>query len=124
MPPPDSGGSDATGAVWVVIDTNWALDLLLFSDPGAAPLHQALQRGRAQWLATAAMRAELARVLGYPRLAAHMQTRALCAEAVLAAFDILTLTRPAAAFAGVRCRDADDQIFIDLAVAHRANLLS
>ncbi|MDR2129017.1 MAG: PIN domain-containing protein, partial [Burkholderiaceae bacterium] len=39
-------------------------------------------------------------------------------------FDILTLTRPAAAFAGVRCRDADDQIFIDLAVAHRANLLS
>jgi predicted nucleic acid-binding protein len=43
---------------------------------------------------------------------------------VLADFDGRSRRVPPAARAPVRCRDPDDQIFIDLAVAHRAELLS
>ena len=55
----------------IVIDTNIALDLLVFDDPGCAPLAAALEAGALQWLATAAMRDEFARVLGYPPIAAR-----------------------------------------------------
>ncbi|MES2954142.1 MAG: VapC toxin family PIN domain ribonuclease, partial [Pseudomonadota bacterium] len=43
---------------------------------------------------------------------------------VLAAFDRHARIVDAAARASVTCSDADDQIFIDLAVAHQAWLLS
>ena len=52
----------------LVIDTNWALDLLLFDEPAAASVRAALQTGQARWLATQGMRGELARVLTYAAL--------------------------------------------------------
>ncbi len=108
----------------LVIDTNWALDLLLFDDPAAAAAHAALQAGRAHWLATQAMRDELARVLAYPALSRQLAARQRPAAQVLAAFDHLAHLRPAAPPAPVPCSDTDDQPFIDLAVAHKATLLS
>jgi len=108
----------------VVIDTNIALDLLVFDDPGAAALRDELAAGRLQWLATAPMRLELARVLGYPRLRPRMAAGGLGSEAVLAGFDRLSRQVPAPARAGLTCRDGDDQKFVDLAVAHRCLLLS
>ena len=108
----------------VVIDTNLVLDLLLFADPGVRALHQALQAGALRWLATDAMRGELARVLGYPRLRPRLAPPGPSAEDVLTAFDRLALRVPAAAPAPVRCADPDDQAFIDLACAHGALLLS
>ncbi|MGP1516425.1 MAG: PIN domain-containing protein [Ottowia sp.] len=108
----------------LVIDTNWALDFLLFADPAAQPVHAALQSGRAQWLATAAMRDELARVLAYPALQKQMALRQRSAQQALQGFDQLARLHPAAARAPVVCKDPDDQPFIDLALAHRATLLS
>jgi putative PIN family toxin of toxin-antitoxin system len=109
----------------VVIDTNIALDLLVFDDPGCAPLSAALAAGELRWLATAAMREELERVLGYPLIAARLAATGREAAGVLAAFDARVLrvdgVPPRAACV---CSDPDDQIFIDLAVAHRARLLS
>ena len=108
----------------LVIDTNIVLDLLVFEDPAQAALRDAVQQGRVAWLATQAMRDELERVLTYPQVARRLLARHRTDQEVLAHFDSRSRRVPPAARAPVRCRDPDDQIFIDLAVAHRAELLS
>jgi len=108
----------------VVVDTNIALDLLLFDDPASRPLADALAAGRLRWLATDAMRAEFERVLGYPPMLARRERDGRNAAALLGAFDARVVPADAATRAPCRCADPDDQIFIDLAVAHRALLLS
>ena len=108
----------------VVLDTNVALDLLVFNDPAARSLKQALEHAKVDWLVTEAMRAEFARVLAYPRMAARLQVLGLTGSDLLARYDHLSRTRPVAPQAAIRCSDRDDQMFIDLAVAHRARLLS
>jgi predicted nucleic acid-binding protein len=50
----------------IVLDTNIVLDLFVFDDPATQPLQQALETQQLRWLATPAMRVELARVLAYP----------------------------------------------------------
>ena len=108
----------------VVLDTNVVLDLLLFDDPATQPLALALEQSAAVWLVTLPMRSELERVLAYPRVFGRLQARGQTGAAVLARFDRLSQPRPAAPVCTVRCSDRDDQMFIDLAVAHGACLLS
>ena len=108
----------------VVLDTNIALDLFVFDDPATAPLRAALQAGRCRWVVTGAMRDELQRVLGYAHIAQRLQQRERPAPGVLAAFDGCVQAVDAAPRAPFACKDADDQKFIDLAVAHRATLAS
>lgn len=108
----------------LVLDTNIVLDVFVFGDAAARPLHQGLLEGRLQWLATAAMRQELERVLAYPQLARRMSAGGIAAAEVLGAFDRHAQPAPSAPRAGPACRDPDDQKFIDLAVAQRAALLS
>ncbi|MEO7243512.1 MAG: PIN domain-containing protein [Variovorax sp.] len=108
----------------VVIDTQIVLDLLLFADASTWALRLALDAGMARWLATSDMRSELARVLGYASMQQVLHRRTLHAHEVLDRFDQGTCLVAAAAPAEARCRDADDQCFIDLAVAYRARLLS
>ena len=108
----------------LVLDTNIVLDLFVFEDPATAALRERLADPGSRWLATAAMREELLRVLGYPAIAARLSARARPAAEVLAAFDRHTQTVAAAPKAAFVCKDADDQKFIDLAVAHRAALVS
>ena len=107
-----------------VLDNNIVLDLLVFDDPASAPLRESLQEGETQWLATAAMREELARVLDYPHIARRLVARALTSQAVLEHFDRHARLHADAPKAPYTCKDADDQKFIDLAVAHRATLVS
>ncbi|WP_341908601.1 putative toxin-antitoxin system toxin component, PIN family [Polaromonas sp. YR568] len=113
-----------TGVTAIVLDTNIVLDVFVFKDAAAQPLKAALVAGEADWLATAAMREELARVLAYPQIVPRLAFYGLAAGDVLAAFDRHARLVPVATKARVTCRDADDQKFIDLAVAHRAPLLS
>lgn len=108
----------------LVLDTNVVLDLLLFADPSTEALQAALQSGRCRCLSTPAMRDELARVLAYRPLAAPLVARGVQAQDVLARFDRTVTLQPVAPACPVRCSDPDDQCFIDLAVAHRAMLLS
>jgi putative PIN family toxin of toxin-antitoxin system len=109
----------------VVLDTNIVLDLLVFRDPASLALAQALHERALQWLATPAMRDELERVLAYPQIAPRLAFYRLTPEAVLAGFDSLVrVVAPAPSVPLLRCKDPDDQQFIDLAVAHRALLLS
>lgn len=108
----------------IVLDTNVVLDLFVFDDPTARPLRTGLLDGALQWIASAAMRDELARVLGYQQIVPRLTYCRLRAEDVLAAFDRHARLLPEAPRAPVTCKDADDQKFIDLAVAHQALLLS
>ncbi|MEJ8857989.1 putative toxin-antitoxin system toxin component, PIN family [Variovorax robiniae] len=108
----------------IVIDTNVALDLLVFGDPACQSLQAALDAGELRWLATAAMRDELARVLCYPQIVPRLAWYQRTPEAVLADFDRLSQRVESAPRATVVCKDPDDQMFIDLAVAHRAPLRS
>ncbi len=108
----------------VVIDTNIVLDLWVFDDAVALPLRVALEERTMQWVATSPMREELVRVLTYPQIVKRLNFRGRTAEDVLARWDALVLLQPVPAKASVTCKDPDDQKFIDLAVVHRALLLS
>ena len=108
----------------VVVDTNVALDLLIFSDPRTAPLRTLLAQGRLDWIATQVMRDELERVLAYPHIVSRMDFYRVDAAQVLAAFDAQARLVDIAARVAYVCKDADDQKFIDFAAAHRAILLS
>ena len=108
----------------VVIDTNVALDLWVFDDPASAPLRLALESGQLEWQITNPMRDELQRVLDYPQIRPRMAFHGRTAAQVLERLDALAHCLPVAPKAPVTCKDPDDQKFIDLAVAHRALLLS
>ena len=108
----------------IVLDTNIVLDLLVFSDPATQPLKAALAARELEWIATAPMREELARVLAYPQITPRLAHYRLSAGEVLEAFDRQTRGVDVAPKAAMTCKDPDDQKFIDLAVAHRARLLS
>jgi putative PIN family toxin of toxin-antitoxin system len=108
----------------VVLDTNIVLDVFVFNDTVSAALKQALEAGQIDWLATPPMREELARVLAYPKIIPRLNFYQLTAENVLAAFERHVRITAVAAKASLTCSDADDQKFIDLAIAHQALLLS
>jgi predicted nucleic acid-binding protein len=110
--------------VTVIIDTNVVLDTFVFADPTSRPLRQGLEAGRYRWVATAAMRDELQRVLAYPQIVRRLAFYGLTAEFVLASFDRHVACVPEAGKAPWTCKDPDDQKFIDLAVAYPGYLLS
>jgi putative PIN family toxin of toxin-antitoxin system len=108
----------------LVLDTNIVLDLFVFQDPAAELLRQALGQKNLHWIATQPMRDELARVLTYPQIAKSMLHHAVFANDVLANFDVQATMVAVAPKTGLTCKDPDDQKFIDLAVIHKALLLS
>jgi len=108
----------------LVIDTNIALDLLVFRDASTVALQQALAEGRLRWIATSSMRGEFERVLGYAPIAARLALLGATAQQMLGAFDRHACLVDAAPRAPLDCSDPDDQGFIDLAVQHACILLS
>lgn len=108
----------------VVLDTNVALDLLVFADAATEPLQSALTRGQLDWLATAAMRDEFECVLEYPQIASRLALAGSAAIQVLARFDRQARIVAPPPRAPVTCSDPDDQKFIDLAVSRRCLLLT
>lgn len=109
----------------VVLDTNASLDWLLFRDAGMHALAAAIESGTLRWLACPAMREELSHMLRHASLARWQAD----ADAALARFDRLACLLPAPppavrpSAARLRCTDPDDQVFIELALAHRAHWL-
>lgn len=106
--------------IWV-LDTNVVLDCLHFADPAALPILQALEAGRIECRVTSATLDELHRVLGYPAL----RIGAAAQSAIEARYRAL-VHRVEVAHDGrlPRCRDADDQKFLELAAAGSAVLVS
>ena len=90
---------------WIVIDTNVALDLWVFKDPRTDSVQQALKRGEIFWIATAAMREELKRVLAYAHIHQRLENLQLSTEEVLTDFDALVHMKDEAPRAVYRCKD-------------------
>jgi putative PIN family toxin of toxin-antitoxin system len=112
------------GRLGLILDTNIVLDAFVFNDPATQSLKDALAAKKHQWISTQAMRDELERVLAYPKIVLRMAFYQVSALEVLAQFDRQTQLHEVAPKAPVTCRDPDDQKFIDLAVTHKAILLS
>jgi hypothetical protein len=106
-----------------VIDTQSILDWLYFLNPTCADWERQRLAGQWRWIATPAMRDELAHVLGRGVGGPGRTERA---HDVLAHFDqhIELLTPAPAPLSGwPRCTDHDDQKFIDLALSTPARWL-
>lgn len=102
----------------LVIDTNVALDLLHFDDAVARPLRLALEDGRMRCVVTDATLEEWRRVLAYPEFALGPAQQAALVERYQALAETVgTVDRGDGL---PRCSDPDDQKFIELAAAVRA----
>jgi predicted nucleic acid-binding protein len=102
----------------VILDTNALLDWRVFKDPAAHPVAQALAEGRCRWLATPAMEKEWHQV--WPRSAfARWQPDPALTTTVYALAEMVD-EPPRGPF---RCKDPDDQVFIDLAMHVKAQWL-
>jgi len=108
----------------LVLDTNIVLDLFVFADARAQPLRERLEGVEGEWIATAAMREELQRVLCYAHIESRLAFYGLRDADVLGRFDRHARIVPAPDKAPLTCSDPDDQIFIDLAFHHKGLLLS
>lgn len=95
-----------------VLDTNVLVSLWLFADSRYLPLRAALADGRCRALANEAVLGEFERVLAYPQFGADEATQ----RAALTEYRQLAEAVVAAADAPLpRCRDEDDQKFLELA---------
>ena len=115
VPPPDPPV--------VVLDTNAVLDWLVYRHASCAGWADGFSEGRACWIASAAMRDELAHVLARGVVDAWRPQH----DAVWAAWDrharVVDPVPTAGAATRLRCTDPDDQKFVDLALAERARWL-
>ncbi len=108
----------------LVLDTHVWLDLLIFRDPAVAPLAAALASGRAEAVVDAPALEEFARVLAYP-FGRHTPDAAAQGAALARCREMATLypTPPEPETKLPVCRDPDDQKFLELALAARADAL-
>lgn len=106
----------------LVLDTNTLFDWLVFAEPAAVAVGAAVQAGTVRWLCSEPLWAEWTYTLERP-IATRWEPARKLALANLnearrwAAF----VTQPAEAM--LRCRDGDDQKFLDLALAHPGSTL-
>lgn len=102
----------------VVLDTNVCLDAFVFNDPRVARLVAALTAGEFVAVTREDCRAEWLAVLRYPLLKLDEARIA----AAIARFDAMVVVLPVEVpSVGVpRCRDPDDQKFLELAAASGA----
>lgn len=105
----------------IIIDTQVVMDWLVFAEPSVQPLVDALIQERLHWIGTPAMRAELHHVLGRGIAAAYAPDLARI-DAAFEQYCHCFNDTPARAIR-LLCRDPDDQMFIDLALASGARWL-
>lgn len=105
----------------VVLDTNVCLDVFVFGDPRAGRLREAIEDGRVEAVTSDACRQEWLAVLAYPALRLDAAAR----EQAVRRFDAHVQVVPADApqVRVPRCRDPDDQKFLDLAASCGAAVL-
>ena len=120
---PTMGIDGATAACpLLVLDTNVVLDWLVFEDASSAPLAEALQQGRARWIASMPMRQELEHVLTRGTLQRWKPDSAFVLESWDRWAEVVKIG-PIPPSPTLICTDPDDQKFIDLAIHARADAL-
>lgn len=104
----------------IVFDTNTVVSALLFNNGQLSWLRHHWQRSNVTLLASEATVNELIRVLAYSKFQLEPDE----IEILLADFiPSVTVTDVVARKGNPLCRDADDQMFVDLAISGKADLL-
>jgi uncharacterized protein len=108
----------------LILDTNIWLDWLVFDDTSLSALKTAQASGAVQLVGSLRMRDELNDVLRRDFLHKVFARKQLQADVLVERYDSLVCTQPAAPeCAQLRCRDQDDQMFLDLAAHLRVYAL-
>ena len=108
-------------SIEAVIDTQVVMDWLVFRDPRSAPLARAIETGSLCWIGRPRMLDELLHVLGRGVAADWSPDLAFIRDSFARHCRMID-AEPAPAVRLV-CRDKDDQMFIDLAIAEKARWL-
>jgi len=118
------GSHASPDALRVVLDSNVWIDILVFDDPHTRPIAAALESGALTALIDARCLAELTYVLDYPQFV-HRNVDKAVALAVVSR--LAQLVEPEAQAEDAKplpkCKDRDDQKFLELAHAARADWL-
>lgn len=104
----------------IVLDTQVVMDWLVFKEPSIQPLVSCIEAKELRWIGVPAMKAELLHVLGRGIAASFAPDLGLIEEKFTQLCELRQQPAPAV---HLRCRDSDDQVFIDLAVAEGARWL-
>jgi len=113
----------ATNTPRLVLDTNVVMDLFHFRAPPLAPLMAAIESGAVICLANEETLAELARVTGYKQFCLDDAGRQRIFEAYRAQVTLIAESVDPALPLLPKCRDPDDQMFLELALAGPADML-
>lgn len=105
----------------VVLDTNVCLDAFVFDDPRVAPLVAALAAGDVEAVTRADCRDEWLAVLRYPAL--KLDEAAIVAATLRFDASVTVLASEVPRMPLPRCRDPDDQKFLELAATAGAAVL-
>lgn len=97
----------------IVLDTNTIMALWFFDDPALASLRAWIAAGHARLLTREDALEELRRVLAYRQFACPPERQAAIFMAYRTRADCVPPVEPAAELP--RCRDADDQKFLEIA---------
>lgn len=95
----------------VILDTNALLDWRVFKDPTAQPIAEAVLAGHVRWVACPSMEQEWHQV--WPR--SYLKPWQPDPMLTLTVFQQATFVAEPPP-CGLRCKDPDDQVFIDLAM--------
>jgi putative PIN family toxin of toxin-antitoxin system len=104
----------------LVLDTNVVLDLFHWANIDAVPIMAALEDGRIECFADERTLDELQRVLTYPQL---KMTPVMIIERYARYSSLVRLVPAGEAPPLPRCKDRDDQKFLELAARCEANIL-
>ncbi|TXG95157.1 MAG: putative toxin-antitoxin system toxin component, PIN family [Rhodocyclaceae bacterium] len=104
----------------IVLDTNVVLDLFHWANVDVVPIMAALEAGRIECLADQRTLDELQRVLTYPQL---KLTPEMIAERWARYCALVKLVADGEAPPLPRCKDRDDQKFLELAARANADIL-
>jgi putative PIN family toxin of toxin-antitoxin system len=119
----DNSAAPQPGSPRVVLDSNVWIDILVFDDPATRPIHAALVARTLEALIDERCLRELTRVLDYPQFVRMDvdKTAALASVARLSTLVAATIDENGRPLP--QCKDRDDQKFLELAYAARANWL-
>ena len=109
-------------AARLVLDTNVVMDLFHFAAPPLAPLLQAIKSGAVLCLADDRTLAELQRVTSYKQFRLDEVGRQRVFDAYRTLVTLVSDDLPAQPRLP-KCRDPDDQMFLELALAGQADIL-
>ena len=104
----------------IVLDTNVVLDWLYFGDVRCAALAEAVTGHRVRWIASAPMRDEIEHVLERGSLGTRWPEGPATVRDGWHRWATMVEATAHAVPLAMRCTDADDQKFIDLALGARA----